>query len=412
MLLAALHQANDMPQKHACTTHPLATRSTCTMLVPRMQHKPHPAATHMRPRNADATTPLRAPRALHLGAKALGAKVVAVVAHRGAVLRLQLGALRGAVAQAAADGAALDARRRRQLLHLLQRVVQREQEVRHALLGLLEQVLQVQQDGLVGVPRVDERGGHARLAAAARTTDPVHVVLNLVRHVVVDHVLDVRKVQTLGRDVGGHQHVLHPALERVNRALALLLLLVAVDGHRLHALDQQVLVDGVHVALVLRKDQHGRRGLLQALEQVAQLGLLLDVLDLLDDVQVGRARAPHVDLHRVHQRALGKRLDLGGHGRAEHQRLALALEEGQHVAHLLLKPAVDHAVGLIQADVPADVQVHALLVQQVLQAPGGAHRHVHALLDDLVLRFDIHAAHHQHGAQLGVARLAQAVAVV
>ena len=123
-----------------------------------------------------------------------------------------------------------------------------------------------------------------------------------------------------------------------------------------------------------RKDEHGWRRLLQALEQVDELGLLLDILHLLcvcvcarvcegeglgsagswaghrcrragpspptplgtpltprppnttppahptpphlDDVQVGCTRAPHIHRHRVLQRRLGKRLDFGGHGGA------------------------------------------------------------------------------------------------
>lgn len=59
---------------------------------------------------------------------------------------------------------------------------------------------------------VDESCCHPRLPAAAGPTDPVHVVLDLVGHVEVDHVLDVREVQTLGGDVGGDQHVLDTLL--------------------------------------------------------------------------------------------------------------------------------------------------------------------------------------------------------
>eukprot|EP00955_Chlamydomonas_euryale_P074163 361949-Chlamydomonas_euryale.AAC.1 len=172
----------------------------------------------------------------HLASEAAAAKVVAVGARGGLVLGLELWALRRTVAQAAADDAALDARRLGELLHLLERVVEREQEVRHTLLGLSEQVLEVEQDGLVGKARVDERCRHARLAAAARAADAVHVVLDLVRHVVVDDVLDVGEVEALGRDVGRNEHVGRAALERVDRGLALRLVLVAVHRHRFHAL--------------------------------------------------------------------------------------------------------------------------------------------------------------------------------
>ena len=50
--------------------------------------------------------------------------------------------------------------------------------------------------------------------------------------------------------------------------VAVLLVLAAVDANRLHALQQQVLLNVVHVALLLAEDEHGRRRLLQALQQI------------------------------------------------------------------------------------------------------------------------------------------------
>ena len=74
----------------------------------------------------------------HLPSKPAAPKVVPVLALVGAVLRLELGALRRPVAKASADRAALDAGGGCQRLHLLQRVVQSQQEVWNALLGLLQ----------------------------------------------------------------------------------------------------------------------------------------------------------------------------------------------------------------------------------------------------------------------------------
>ena len=48
----------------------------------------------------------------------------------------------------------------------------------------------------------------------------------------------------------------------------------------------------------------------------------------------------------------------------EHEHLALAFEEGEHLADVLLKPQVHHAVGLVQAQVAANVKVHAPLAAQ------------------------------------------------
>lgn len=42
----------------------------------------------------------------------------------------------------------------------------------------------------------------------------MHVVLDLVRHVEVDDVLDVREVEALGGDVRGDQHVLLSLLQK------------------------------------------------------------------------------------------------------------------------------------------------------------------------------------------------------
>ena len=51
---------------------------------------------------------------------------------------------------------------------------------------------------------VDHGGGHAHGLTTPRPTNPVHIVLNVVRHVVVDDVLDVGEVQTLAGHVGSH----------------------------------------------------------------------------------------------------------------------------------------------------------------------------------------------------------------
>mmetsp|Transcript_35459 Transcript_35459/g.66841 ORF Transcript_35459/g.66841 Transcript_35459/m.66841 type:complete len:206 (-) Transcript_35459:1348-1965(-) len=180
-------------------------------------------------------------------------------------------------------------------------IIQSRQHWRYALLCLFQQVLKIKQHGFRLIS-IDECRGNPCFAATTGTTYAMHVILYLVRHVVVDDVLDVWEVQTLGGHICGNKHILFLALEHVNGVLAFLLVHTAVNCNRLHALKQQVLVDVVHVSFVLAKHQHRRAGLLKALQQVHNLRLLLDVLHLLDDVQVGGARASHVHNHRVHQR--------------------------------------------------------------------------------------------------------------
>ena len=61
---------------------------------------------------------------------------------------------------------------------------------------------------------------------------------------------------------------------------------------------------------------------------------------------------------------------------------------------------------------PARVQVHALLVQQVLEPPRGGHHHVDAALEQVQLGAQVYAADAQHGAQLWEPALCQHLGVV
>lgn len=84
----------------------------------------------------------------------------------------------------------------------------------YTLLGLLQQVLEVQQDGLRLV-LVNEGGSNARLAAAPCAPDAMHIVLDLVRHIIIDDVLDVGEVQSLAGHVCCHQHILFARLYKM-----------------------------------------------------------------------------------------------------------------------------------------------------------------------------------------------------
>lgn len=58
-----------------------------------------------------------------------------------------------------------------------------------------EQVREVPQHALVDSP-AEERGGDPLATSSPGPADPVHIVLDVLRHIVIYHVLDVRKIQT------------------------------------------------------------------------------------------------------------------------------------------------------------------------------------------------------------------------
>src|SRR3546814_16520817 len=77
---------------------------------------------------------------------------------------------------------------------------------------------------------IAERDGDALGAGARGAADAVDVALRLVRQFVVDDVGDPWHVDAARGDVGRHQHAGTARAEGVERALARVLRLVAVDG--------------------------------------------------------------------------------------------------------------------------------------------------------------------------------------
>ena len=90
-------------------------------------------------------------------------------------------------------------------------------------------------DEVVGLGRVlrrEEGVGGAGAVFPAGSSDPVDVILGIVRIIVVDHELDVVDVQSSGGDVGGHQNGRGSSAEFAQNPIAFLLLLIAVNAHR------------------------------------------------------------------------------------------------------------------------------------------------------------------------------------
>ena len=83
----------------------------------------------------------------------------------------------------------------------------------------------------------------------------------------------------------------------------------------------------IDFVLVLTEDDYRWRRLLQTLQEVHHLGLLLDVLDYLQHVQVCGTGSSDVHEHRLDQRLLREVLNLARHRRREQQGLPLALQD-------------------------------------------------------------------------------------
>jgi len=116
--------------------------------------------------------------------------------------------------------------------------------------------------------RGEQRNGDALLARPAGAPDAVHVILGVRRHVVVEHMRNIRNVQSAGGHIGGY-HQRHAAVaEAVEHQLAARLVQVAVQRVRREAPAQQFIRQVLCPGLGACEDQPARH--LVGLQQAAQ----------------------------------------------------------------------------------------------------------------------------------------------
>src|SRR5689334_6671059 len=96
-------------------------------------------------------------------------------------------------------------------------------------------------DGLFDIPeeralfRIAERDRDAVIAGTSSAADAMHVALRLVRQIEIDYVRDAVDVDAAGGNVGRHENTNLTVPEVVQRLLAGILGLVAMDGIRPHS---------------------------------------------------------------------------------------------------------------------------------------------------------------------------------
>ena len=258
----------------------------------------------------------------------------------------------------------------------------------------------------------DEADGGAVLARAGRAADAVDIGLRHIGQLEVHHVGDLVHVDAARGDVGGDQDAQLAVLERLKRALALRLALVAVDGAGLDAARFQIGRDLVGAVLGLGEDQAARIG--RVGEQFGQQGALLALLDpdhrLLDALDRGGLRRD-LDLDRILQQLAGQLADLRGHGGREEQVLTLGRDAADDLADRLDEAQVQHLIGFVQDEDLAGRQVQSLLLDVVQQAAGRGHQDIQPLLQGAFLGAVLHAAEDDRHAEAQVgAVLFEAVA--
>ena len=212
----------------------------------------------------------------------------------------------------------------------------------------------------------------AAAARAAGAADAVHVVVVALRRVEVDHVRDVVDVEPAGGDVRRDERRDAPALELLERALALVLREVAVhrDGRDLVlALE---LADEL-VRAVLGADEDEREAAVDAevLDEPVELVLGRDQHERVVDLAALRLGRQHAaDVRRVHRVGAGELGDGAVEGGAEEHRLPVRRHAREDAVDLRLEAHVEHPVGLVEHEHADAVELDGPALDQVEEAAG------------------------------------------
>ena len=193
------------------------------------------------------------------------------------------------------------------------------------------------------------------------------------------HALDV---DASGSDVGGHKDLDFAASERVHRAVALRLALVAMDGFATDAVLLQVANNLVRP--VFRSREHERRlnfGPVEHVDQQVALGALAHKQHALVH-RLRRAADPgHLDPDGVGEDGFGQLDNALWHGGAEEQALTLFWKHGDDASDVVDEAHVQHGVGLVQDQKLDPFQRQKSLVAQVEESARGGHQDVHAFAE-------------------------------
>lgn len=278
----------------------------------------------------------------------------------------------------------------------------------------------------------DERMSHALGAGSARSANAVNVVLDVGRHVVVQHETDVLNVKTAGGHISGKQdrslfglyalettvddpvlvrtQVFERAFELAQHFVTGVLHLVTVDAHDfiLNALREVVVASEVLLQLIdsdlLRTEDNDLLLTLRPVRSDARLGEELlhaveflharveDVNDLLDVSVDGQTATDEILVadSDVDRRGLAKlachRLDLLRPRRGEHASLPVgSLDLVDNAPDVSLEAHVKHAVGLVEYQVSDTMHVRVTGADKVQKTSGSRDQNVNAVPQPLRL---------------------------
>ena len=287
---------------------------------------------------------------------------------------------------------------RRQLRHVF---VGRRRDDRDPLVGQPLDTLE-----LAALAAVAERDRNARGAGARGAADAMDVALGIGRQLEVDDVGHALHVDAARGEIGRDQDAGLAAAEIVERLLAGVLRLVAVDRLGAHAAIFQRLGDAVGAALGAREDDDALEALIgQEMIEQGALEAGVHEVDALVDLLDRAALRRDLDLLRVLENFRRKLGDVVRHGGREQQRLAVLRDRGRDATDVADEAHVEHAIGFVE-DEEADLsELHVAALDEIEQTAGRGDQDVDAARQGLDLATVTQAANDGAEAQAEAATI-------
>ena len=249
---------------------------------------------------------------------------------------------------------------------------------------------------------MDDTNTRPLLARTSRTPTAVRVILDVVRHTVIDDVRQVLHIESSRRHVGSHEELYAVLAEFLHRQVTLLLRKVAMQrvgivtilyeliGHflRLHARAAED--DGINLGIIIHNTLQG---------QVFVLGMH-HIIHVVHRFRPLVARAYH-DFLGFAQVLLRDTLYLTAHRGREEQCVMVFGHPGQNLVYALREPHGKHLVGFVQHHVFHMLQRSRPTLHQVDQTARRSHNDLYALPQRTDLRFDVRTAVHRQYAHTG-----------
>ena len=242
--------------------------------------------------------------------------------------------------------------------------------------------------------RLADQGDGAALAASTRrSADTMQVLLQLCRHVVVDHGLNATDIETAARQVGGEQEVDVLVAEAGERLQPLLLRQVAVQLSGRKAQQAKDDLELVRQLLAPHENNHlvaerahaqgeQQRGAVRVLGRLApRAARRTNTHKLLHKARRGRALRVHKQAHRALQTQSHELVHVVRHGRGEEHGLPLPRAQTHDLVQLCLEPVLEHAICLIHHQNLDVLHAEARRVAHVVnQTTWCGDHHIRALL--------------------------------